>query len=133
MKKILFLLAAVLLTAVCKSEIYTGTINTARWTFDTETSTLKVEGSGVLVNDGVHFHTKSFAKQIKHIVVGEGFTSIQDERFINLTEVVSVSLPASLVEIKESAFASLTSLKAITLPRYLKFIDRDAFKDCFNY
>lgn len=66
---------------------------------------------------------------LKSVVIPEGVTSIGYSAFSDCTALKSVKLPSSLVNIESYAFDSCRALTDIELPQGLKFI-----KDCaFNY
>lgn len=90
---------------------------------------LVIEGSGV-VNKYFHSITDS-SKKIRSVEIGEGITSLEGEIwggiFQECRNLVSVTLPKSLVSLGNYTFSDCTSLSSITLPDGLISIGNDAF------
>lgn len=59
-----------------------------------------------------------------------GMTLIPKEMFKDATEMESVKIPDTIINIGESAFAGCTSLKTVELPKYVIGIDKSAFEGC---
>lgn len=66
---------------------------------------------------------------IKSVVIPSGVTEIGDDAFCGCANLVSVTLPDTLVSIGEYAFDD-TGIKSITLPEGLKTIGESAFEFC---
>jgi hypothetical protein len=69
-----------------------------------------------------------------HIDIKEGTESLTFDLFKNKTELVSVTLPASLVNIYISAFYGCTNLKNVSIPydSKLEYLGADIFDGCDN-
>lgn len=129
-----------LLFALCASaETVTGdcsksTSDSVSWSFDTETGTLTISGTGAMANyataDARPWH--SYASSINTIVVEEGVTAI-GQRAFRETAVTSISFPSTLVYIYDYAIVScsnLTSVRFAEGPGNLKTIFQQAFTNC---
>lgn len=69
---------------------------------------------------------------VKHVILPEGITTIEDQAFANNSEIESIQLPGTLQKIGYSAFEFCHGLKEITIPEGVTFIDTDAFWGCEN-
>jgi len=69
-------------------------------------------------------------KGIKHVIIPEGYASIEDGAFCKCTGLTEIILPESLTSIGEYAFAGCTGLTKIELPENLASIDKEAFASC---
>ena len=106
------------------------------WTFEKETGTLTVSGTGDLANgnrfrdywDDSNLVDKS---EIRSVIIEEGVTSIGDDVFNFCTSLESVTLPEGLLTIGEWAFRHC-AMTTIDLPETLTFIGNSAFWYCEN-
>ena len=88
----------------------------ARYLLD-DNGLLTISGTGE-VNS--HPWTDTSTSQIKQVVVSEGITRINKIwAFKDCTELVSVALPATMVEIDGEAFLNCTSLTTVVIPEGL--------------
>ena len=116
----------------------------ATWVFDPDTGTLTVSGSGPLWSfphklvsqiDGISTAPWGYEinEQIRHVVIGEGITSIGMETFwTNFGRIESVQLPSTLESIGKGAFYNSYSLSSLNLPAGLLWIEAAAFAHCPN-
>ena len=76
----------------------------------------------------VHSTTSIFINDVlvEHLVVPEGYSSIEFGQFCYYTKLKSVELPSSVTEIHTGAFANCTSLETINLD-YVQRVDSEAF------
>lgn len=99
------------LTAVWSA--YSGTIEGTdiSWSFDKETGTLTLTGTGDIPDNPWH----PLRHLITSIEISEGITGINDSIFAGCQNVVSVKLPSTLHSIGMGAFAGCTALESITM------------------
>ncbi|MBR5923420.1 MAG: leucine-rich repeat domain-containing protein [Clostridia bacterium] len=64
------------------------------------------------------------------IIIKEGARYIRPELFLNCTDLVSVTMPHSVMAIGDGAFKSCEKLTSITIPDSVISIGADAFRDC---
>lgn len=76
--------------------------------FDPVTGTLTVKGKGILYRGR---YLGNYRNETKHLVISEGFTSIEEECFRGWRETETVDLPYSLHEIEPYAFQSTLFLE----------------------
>lgn len=95
---------------------------------------LRIEGKGSMSNYVLSSETPWYAykKDIKHLVVESGVTSIGKYCFKNLYALYSVDLPEGLTKIGYGAFAYDTTLVSIVLPSSLDTLEDLAFDECKN-
>ena len=76
---------------------------------------------------------KAFAKNkdIRHVVISEGVKYIEEEAFLECTNLKSISLPSSLLLIGYCAFDE-SGIANVHLPQGLRFIGNFAFSSCEN-
>lgn len=111
------------------------------WNFDPKTQTLTIapgRGDGEMepfMESVTYFPWYSVEDSIKHVVIGEGVTSVSGHAFEAgldgyYATLKDVSFPSTLKRIGESAFERCPSLKEITFPAALETIDEQAFELC---
>ena len=97
----------------------------AYWSFDETTGTLTIRGSGDMYDYGDWAYdgqsppwcaTKSYASNIKSVIIEEGITEIGDMCFYG-SAVSVVKLPESLTKIGMMAFHNCINLKEIIIPQ----------------
>ena len=105
---------------------------TAAWRMDEETGTLTIYGTGPMRDYAGSNHYiapwKAFKNITTKIVVEEGVTGIGDYAFSEYSELISVSLPSTLISIGESAFSRCDDLTHLVIPPKVDYIGRSAFK-----
>ncbi|MBE5807730.1 MAG: leucine-rich repeat domain-containing protein, partial [Clostridiales bacterium] len=69
-------------------------------------------------------------RQIEHIVMGEGITTIGAGAFRDLDGLESISIASTVTSIGGWAFDKTTAIEEITLPNGLTMIDDSSFSDC---
>ena len=102
-----------------------GTFGSANlsWSFSCD-SVLTISGSGDMpssANTGI-FPWNNFRNKIKHVVIGEGVTSIGNNAFRDLSNLVSVSNPSTLRTIGDYAFMYCRKLETFNFPNGLQKI-----------
>jgi len=70
------------------------------------------------------------SKYINLDLSGSTFTSIEDYAFFRCSNLVSITIPASVTTIGEGVFRNCTSLTSITIPNSVTTIGGDAFAGC---
>ena len=73
-----------------------------------------------------------FKSLIQHVVIEPGATIIEPSSFKDCSNMVSVSLPASLTQIGETAFQNCKSLTELTIPASVTTIVAGAFLGCYG-
>ncbi len=137
-RKVLLFLAAALLFSVlstfCISADNTSCGTSAEWSFDSNTGTLYVNGSGAMTDyeKSTDVPWYSYRNEIYKISVSENITHIGDNAFRRLENLVSVQLPATLTSIGDKTFAYCYELRDISLPSAVKTIGESAFYYCQN-
>ncbi len=69
---------------------------------------------------------------IKEVIICDGVTSITESMFAGCSELTSVTLPSSVVNIGDDAFNSCDKLTSITIPQRVTKVGSRAFSDCAN-
>lgn len=98
----------------------------ATWSFDPDTGTLSITGSG----DITSAPWLGLSSSIYTVVIGEDITGICDAAFQGFRNLTSVSLPSSLKSIGKYAFQGCYNLQSIALPAGLTSIGEYAFANC---
>ncbi len=95
--------------------------------------TMTFSGTGVI---GSYFSGSSgdawdgLNSYVKKVVIGDGITGIGEYAFRGMTQLESVSVPASVTFVGSEAFKMCTSLKEILLPDSITGIGMEAFFMC---
>ena len=96
-----------------------------------ENGTLLLTGSGDMTTSVGHFPWRlQYASQIKHVVIGEGITSIGEFAFGQCVNLLSVTIPSTVTHIGEMAFFECAKLSGVTLPNSVVSIGAAAFYKC---
>lgn len=112
------------------------------WSFDDETKTLVVRGTGIMYDytsdESVHINEQqeyylnrpwqAYINEIEKIDIGEGITSTGKYFCAECTKLKDVKLPETLEEISLDTFW-YTGLKTITVPESVVRISNEAFWD----
>lgn len=110
-------------------ELTTGSCgDNATYSFDSETGTLTISGTGEVECD-FDFDNKS---SIKSIIIEEGITSLAAYSFNVCVNLQSVKFPESLTSIDYAAFSSCTNLTEINIPKNVNSIGSLAFTSSVN-
>ena len=124
-----FLLAGLLTVPAAAASDSCG--ESLTWSFDKETATLTISGSGPM-DDFTYASVPwiLYRLAIQHIIVEDGVTSIGNNAFNTCTAAVDVSLPKELTAIGNNAFFGCSALETITFPEGLATIGSFAFSYC---
>ncbi len=146
MKKIksLILFAAIIMSFMAAACFNASAESEIRTQFDSKSGILYIEGKGELKNlycpswyefeeDDCEHEASVLCNwcleyRVKHIIIGEGITSI-DHCFFNLYTLKTLSLPSTLKEIKNGSFIECRNLQSVSIPEGVTVID-NAFNHC---
>ena len=70
-------------------------------------------------------------KDVQHVEIPEGITTLRDFSFANCSRLQSVIIPGSVTEIGDFAFRECSGLQSVTIPDGVTKIGSYAFCDCF--
>lgn len=111
----------------------------AYYTFDADTGTLTITGTGSTyswnnVTGETHFTNNPFYKQydIKSVVIENGITQIGSYAFYYCKYLTSVVIPDGLTSIDNYAFCGCTTLVDINIPDSVTHMGTDVFRDCMR-
>ena len=109
---------------------------TYAWTYDDETNTLTVTGTGALPDYTMFGENgpslpdtpwAAYCETAEKIVIGENITAVGAYDFVLFDHVTEVGLPSTLTSIGEGAFAYCMELAEVNLPAGLTRIGKMAF------
>lgn len=136
MKKLIvtFMAIFMLMTTVFNNVVF---IKADEWVspiaceYDEDEKTLFIQSVNNTVPSITKDHTLATDyPDVEVVIIQNGITSIGDYSFNGLTNLKTVSMPATLVSIGKGAFEGCTSLETVTIPSSVNGIAADAFKDC---
>lgn len=148
MKKILVLVLTILL--VCSlfnsvtvlAESYSGSCGeNLKWSLDTETGILKIEGTGAMNNYHIDYQNpdnhkaapwEEYSYYLKTVIVEEGVSTIGKEAFKNCRELENIILPKSVKLIDNSAFESCDNLVDFSIPDGTLELGDRVFYNCLR-
>lgn len=93
---------------------FSDTQGTLEYTFDEETGTLTISGTGMMKNGKQPW--SAYADKAKHLIIKEGVQNIAANAFENFTALEDASLANSIAMLGSSAFSDCTALRQITFP-----------------
>ncbi len=112
------------------AETYSGTCgDNLTWTFDTESRTLTISGTGAMTND-YNAPWYSYRSSIVTVILPDGITSIGNEAFSGCSSLTSITIPNSVTSIGSGAFYWCSSLTSVTIPNSVTNIEWAAFYEC---
>ena len=97
----------------------------AEWTYDTETKTLTISGTGDVTKT---FYSEKWFSEVKNLIVEDGIEVLHGA-FYGCKTLETVSLPDSIKNI-DGAFEYCTALKSVTVPEGVKSIAFGTFMGC---
>lgn len=110
----------------------------AYYTFDTQTKTVHVYGTGELWGyRDLYDHTDARTKwrnigyEATCVVIHEGIAGIGEETFYGFLYMENLSLPQSLRTMEERAFAGCRALRDVVIPPYVAIVN-GAFRSCYD-
>ncbi len=111
---------------------YSGTCgDNLTWTFDEETGTLTISGTGEMYNySDSNRPWENNINLIKTLVINNGATTIGDSAFEGCSSLTSVTIPDSVTTIYMYAFGYCSSLTSIEIPDSVTSIGCGSFKGC---
>ena len=124
----LFLIACISLYA----KVVTGKCgDNLTWTFNTQDSTLTINGSGVMTNYSSYGSIwDRFQNEIAHVVLPDGLTTIGDYAFYNCNVIDSIAIPNSVESIGNYAFYKCSKLTSVELGENIYSVGTNAFAYC---
>ena len=108
-------------SGICGKDAEGNLADNLTWTFDPETGTLTIEGSGEMMDfdyNGIPW--LDFAMQITNVTLPDGLTSIGARAFYNCSSLASINIPESVTEINMLAFFYCSSLTSVVIPEGTK-------------
>ena len=103
-----------------------------KWTFDVNTETLTISGTGDMQDyDNPNITPwDQYRSRIKQVVINKGVTSLGSRAFRGFKQLTSVSIPSSVTSIGPSAFSGCSQLTSISIPNSVTSIGNHTFYDC---
>ena len=105
-----------------------------QWEFDGSSATLTITGTGPMAYYSTEEYSTSqdtpwrrFKKDIQHVVIGDGVTTIGAGAFRQCANLTDISIPESVTEIGSAVFADCTGLKTVTIPAHVTELSEGAF------
>ena len=109
-----------------------GTTGALTWKLDK--GTLIISGAGAMPNytpdDEAPWYADRYRREIRHVLVKSGVTSIGGRAFVNCSQLTSVSLPDDLRMINYWAFGYCEKLTSLHIPSGVYWIGNNAFDSC---
>lgn len=100
------------------------------WTYDSETQTVTISGSGNTADyNSKNYPGLDYADQIVTLKVEAGVTGLGKNLLRATTNLKNVSLPNTLLSIGENAFRGCSQLESITIPGSVTNLGRTSFYD----
>ena len=139
MKKLLsFLICTALILSIIPTSVFaageTSGIcgNNLTWSYNTETATLTISGTGDMYNYSSNNATPwyQYCSDMKYVTIGDKVTSIGRNAFCGYEGLTSITIPNSVTIIGMWAFAGCTGLKSINIPDSVTSIGKYAFSYC---
>jgi len=111
---------------------------TASWSFDENTKTLRIAGTGdlhSLASDRSYPWSSYYGSSedkllVETVIIEDGITGIQDQAFQYFLNLTRVSIPNSVDTISNFAFGDCWNLQSITIPGSVRYIGAGAFAYC---
>lgn len=121
-------------TDALQEELISGSAgDQASWSFEAESGVMTFYGKGTISgnyedesSDGTA--ALEYKDQVKHIVIEDGITNIDDKAFYSWNTLETVQMADTVYMIGNSAFSLCTSLKTVMFSSALRFIGSYAFR-----
>ena len=130
-------LAAVVSATQAGEPVHSGTCGkNAVWSFDAETGTLTISGTGSTTNYAYHFVSEQapwtpLSGQLTKVVVEDGITRLGNHAFTECVNLVEVVLPDSVTELGSHVFSNCRSLAGVEFPENLTVLGGSVFSGCY--
>lgn len=141
MRNLLLFLVCALLSQTASASVVGGKFglnNNLTWSYNTDTKTLTISGTGAVLEENSHWVWGSapwseHAADITKVVINSGVTQIGDYSFYECSKLKTISIPSSVTEIREGVFFGCHSLETpIVIPDGQYRIERDMFHECYK-
>ena len=142
MKKYLSVLLALMMvicaipmsTFTTSAETTSGTCgDNAIWNYDDNTYTLTISGEGEMQDyDFNNRPWETIEDNIKHVIIKNGITAIGTCAFEDCENLITASIPDSVISIGDGAFCYCISLTDIVIPNNVASIGIQAFQECIS-
>ena len=134
MKKVVLFILTMMYTVSAVADDSGSCGNNLTWTFESETGTLTISGTGAM-NDYTGSYTAyspwyKYRDEIKKIDLGAGLTHIGNFAFWYCGNITSISFPNSVASIGKQAFFCCSGLTSLTIPSSVSSIGVSAFGGC---
>ena len=104
----------------------------ATWTYDTETKTLTISGTGAMSDyNSANAPWWDLRDNIQSVIIESGITHIGDYSFYLYKSLESVTIPEGVTSIGKNVFTTCDNLKSVTIPNSTKSIGEQAFASCY--
>ncbi len=119
----IFIVLLMLLASTASAQTSGSCGENATWSFDTESQTLTISGTGAMADyNSSTMPWEDLKANIQSVVINEGITIIGRSAFLGCANLNSVIIPESVTTIGQSAFMNCTSL-SISIPKTVTTID----------
>ena len=104
------------------------------WSFDENTGTLNISGTGEMSFYAELLETPwhKYTDMIKKVIIGNGITSIEYYSFSGCSNLENVIISDTVKEIKDCAFRNCVSIENIIIPSSVTSIGDMAFESCIK-
>lgn len=138
MKQLRFSFLFTLLFCVVTNSWADGTCgDNLTWTYDDETKTLTISGTGAMYDywqnlgqPTTPWHEEGY-KDLEHVIIEEGVTSIGKFAFLNCVALSSVQISKTVFKIDLCAFENC-GLTSVIIPEGVSIISEESFANCTN-
>ncbi len=103
------------------------------WTFDDETGTLTISGTGEMFDYNINSFIvpwKELQDKVKTVVIADGVTKIGSAAFRNFKNMTNITIPDGVTLIGGGSFTYCTSLANITIPNTVTRMGGGTFYGC---
>lgn len=101
------------------------------WTFDTETYTLKISGTGAMTNYSGASPWYGLRSCIKTVIIDNGVTSIGDKAFYKCELITDIIISDDVTKIGDLAFYNCEELTSIIISKNIISIGYKVFESCY--
>ena len=131
-KNLISIFAVLMLLASTASAQTSGSCgDNATWSFDTESQTLTISGTGAMADyNSSTMPWNDIKDNIQSVVINQGITSIGKSAFYECANLNSVIIPDGVTTISGYAFRSCSNLTTVTIPASITSMGFLAFAGC---